>query len=150
MLALMTNPITSEPCGVHRTFLAADGAGKAAGNAKMMLGHAGVIRLVPDDEVTSGLGVTEGIETALAVMQKAQWRPVWACGSAGAVRTFPVLLGIQCVTIFADADDRGAGLAAARACAERWEKAGREAGIWTPRPGQDWAEATQDRRPNGR
>ena len=29
MLALMTDPVTGEPCGVHRTFLTRDGGGKA-------------------------------------------------------------------------------------------------------------------------
>jgi hypothetical protein len=29
MVALMTDPVTAEPCGVHRTFLLPDGAGKA-------------------------------------------------------------------------------------------------------------------------
>ena len=30
-----------------------------------MLGHAGIIRLSPDDEVELGLGICEGIETGL-------------------------------------------------------------------------------------
>lgn len=71
MVALMTDPVTNEPCGVHVTYLRPDGGGKAPGtNPKVMLGTAGIIRLVPDDEVTLGLGLAEGIETALAVMQR--------------------------------------------------------------------------------
>jgi putative DNA primase/helicase len=47
MVALMTDPATAEPCGIHRTFLASDGRGKAPGPMpqKMMAGNAGVIRL---------------------------------------------------------------------------------------------------------
>jgi hypothetical protein len=79
-----------------------------------MLGGAGVIRLVPEEDVATGLGLAEGIETALAVMQRAGWSPVWAANSAGAMDRFPVLPGIESLTIFADAD--GAGIKAARGC----------------------------------
>ena len=141
MLSLMTDPITNEPTGVHRTFLRADGAGKADGPSKMMAGRAGVIRLVPDEEVTLGLGIAEGIETSLAIIQNAEWSPVWACGSAGAIAKFPVLAGLDCITIFADMDDSGAGIAAAEACAARWVAAGREAVIERPPVGLDWRDA---------
>ncbi|RYF09593.1 MAG: hypothetical protein EOO77_23450, partial [Oxalobacteraceae bacterium] len=57
MLAQMTDPTTGKPCGVHRTFLQADGGGKAPGQARGMLGHAGVVRLTPDAEVTMALGI---------------------------------------------------------------------------------------------
>jgi hypothetical protein len=134
MLALMTNSVTNLPCGVHRTFVLPDGSGKAPGKAKMMLGNAGIVRLVPDNEVTTGLGLAEGIETALAVMQIAGWRPVWAATSAGSIAKFQVLSAIECLTIFADADDSGVGLRAARECAARWGEAGRAARIQIPPP----------------
>jgi hypothetical protein len=136
MMALMTDPITAAPCGVHRTFLQPDGGGKAPGNkTKMMLGTAGVIRLVPDAEVTVGLGLAEGIETSLAVMQRTGWRPVWAATSAGAIARFPVLAGVEALTIFADAD--GPGVTAARTCCQRWADAGREPRLLAP-PMGDW------------
>ncbi len=136
MVALMTMPETGEPCGAHVTYLRADGGGKADGaKPKIMLGAAGVIRLVPDEEVTTGLGLAEGIETALAVMQRTGWAPVWAATSAGAIDRFPVLPGIEALTIFADAD--GAGINAARACGRRWAEAGREARLLAP-PAGDW------------
>ncbi|MBX9701705.1 MAG: toprim domain-containing protein, partial [Acetobacteraceae bacterium] len=138
MMALMTDPLTGRPCGVHRTFLARDGSGKAPGPlpAKMMLGNAGIIRLTPDEEVTAGLGIAEGIETALSVMQGFGWRPVWTATSAGAIRTFPILRGIEALTVFADAD--GAGMEAATACCARWQGAGREARIVAPPAGADF------------
>ncbi|MBO1073360.1 toprim domain-containing protein [Roseomonas sp. 1311] len=142
MLALMTDPLTGEPCGVHRTFLAPNGQGKAPGQAKMMAGRAGVVRLVPDAEVTMGLGLAEGIETSLAIMQRAGWRPVWAATSAGAIRTFPVLAGIEELTIFADADDKGAGVAAALACAECWSELARRVTVLEPPIGADFDSAT--------
>jgi len=142
MVALMTDPITDTPCGVHRTYLRPDGAGKALVTpAKMMLGAAGVVRLVPDEDIGLGLGLAEGIETSLAIMQHAEWSPVWAGCSAGAIARFPVLPGIESLTIFADADDKGAGLTAARTCAERWRAAGREVTIQRPPAGTDWHDA---------
>lgn len=141
MVALMTDPVTGEPSGgIHRTFLAPDGRGKAAGAAKMMLGPAGVIRLVPDEEIGSGLGISEGIETALAVMQGWGWRPVWATGSAGGIKGFPVVPGIECLTIFPDADDNGASVEASEACRVRWKEAGREVQWGVPPKGTDFAD----------
>ena len=81
MVALMSDPATGEPCGIHRTFLRRDGFGKVS---RMMLGPAGVIRLC--ERITNGLGLTEGIETALAVAQRVGWGPVWAAGSASELR----------------------------------------------------------------
>jgi len=76
-----------------------------------------------------GLGVAEGLEDALAVLL-AGWSPIWAATSAGAVARLPVLVGIESITVFADADE--AGVAAAKACCERWRVAGREALIAAP------------------
>jgi DNA primase len=139
MVSLMTDPVTNQPCGVLRTFLHPDGTSKAhVAKPKMMLGGAGVIRLA--EPLGAGLGIAEGIETALSCMQLIQWGPVWAAGSSGLIERFPVL---PCTTlnIFADADDSGLGLAAARACAERWTSAGQEALIHLPRTGLDWNDA---------
>jgi hypothetical protein len=135
MLALLTDPISGETCGVHRTFLARDGQAKAPGPmpTKMMVGRAGVVRLALDDEVTTGLGIAEGIETSLSVMQGFGWRPIWAATSAGAIRAFPLLPGISALTVFADADS--AGLTAAQACADRWRDAGAESRICAPPAG---------------
>lgn len=141
MLALMTSPETGEPCGVHVTYLRLDGRGKAAGDrVKVMLGSAGVVRLAPDQHVSLGLGLAEGIETSLAVMQRAGWRPVWAATSAGAMRHFPIMAGVEAVTLFADFD--GPGLRAARDCGVRWAQRDRQARIMVP-PVGDWDDATR-------
>lgn len=143
MVALMTNLETGAPCGVHRTFLRPDGAGKVEhGTTKAMLGVAGVVRLSPDADVLLGLGLVEGIETGLSVMQRAGWRPVWAATSAGGIARFPVLLGLESLTVFADAD--APGLAAARVCCQRWVDAGREARILAP-PVGDWDDQLESR-----
>jgi hypothetical protein len=143
MLALMTDAITAEPCGLHRTFLLPDGSDRLRdAKGKAMAGNVGVIRLSRDDDVTLGLGIAEGIETALSVMQRFRWRPVWAATSAGAIARLPFLSGIEALTIFADAD--GAGIAAAQACAARWREAGRSVRILRP-PAGDFNDLARER-----
>jgi hypothetical protein len=141
MVALLTDPATGEPRGIHRTFVDTATGGKATGQAKMMLGGAGMVRLAADAEITLGLGLAEGIETALALMLHAGWTAMWATGSAGGIQAMPVLPGIECLTIFTDRDDKGAGMAAAQACRARWTDAGREARLFLPPDGQDWHDA---------
>lgn len=140
MVALMRDPETGAGCGVHRTALTPEGAKLD----RAMLGRAGAIMLSDSADVSTGLGVSEGIENALAVLQSG-WAPVWALGSAGAIAGFPVLPGIECLTIFADHDRvnrrtrKRAGLIAAHDCAERWSAAGREVFVRYPSiEGSDW------------
>jgi putative DNA primase/helicase len=133
LVALVTDATTGEPISLHRTWVAADGS-KPLEPARMLLaGHrkaGGVIRLWPDDLVTHGLGVTEGIETALSLAHAI--KPVWACVDAGNLATLPVLGGVECLTVAADHDASGAGEAAARRLADRWARAGREVYVVLP------------------
>ncbi|MGX0962350.1 phage/plasmid primase-like uncharacterized protein [Bradyrhizobium japonicum] len=112
MVALMTDIVTNEPCGVHVTYL--DGEGRKI--ARNMYGRAknAVTRLSADEDVEYGLAIGEGVETCLAT----GFRPIWATLSAGTMAAFPVLSGIECLTVFADNDESGTGLGAAKACAE--------------------------------
>jgi putative DNA primase/helicase len=118
IMALMTDPVSNDAIGIHRTYLGPDGAKLG----RKMLGRQGVVCLSPNAEVTMGLGITEGVEDGLAVLSG--WAPVWAATSAGAIARFPTLSGIEALTVFADAD--GPGIRAAEACAARWRSAGRE------------------------
>jgi hypothetical protein len=61
----------------------------------------------------------------------------WALGSAGAIAAFPVLSGIDAITILGETDDGGANQRAAQACAERWMEAKRDAFVVTPLTGGD-------------
>lgn len=135
MVALMTDPVTGRPSGVHRTYLDA-GAAKIE---RKMLGLKGVVRLWPDDTVTMGLSIAEGIETALSAAVLLHATPIWAALDAGNVAAFPALNGIDAVTIYADNDieknGRRAGQQAAIECADRWLAEGREAVIRMPREG---------------
>ncbi|ODT69036.1 MAG: virulence-associated protein E [Pelagibacterium sp. SCN 63-23] len=136
MVGLMTDIITGEPTGIHRTALLPDGSGKAA-PGKMMMGRAqnAAVRLSADETVTHGLAIAEGIETALA----APFRPIWACLSAATMTAFPVLSGVEALTIFADHD--AAGIRAANDAGKRWHHAGREVTVeWPAAPGTDMAD----------
>lgn len=141
MVSLFRDIRTNEPVGIHRTYLRRDGSGKAEGQAKMMLGRSAgaAIKISPDDAVVNGLGIAEGIENALAVIGTG-WSPVWALGSAGAIGRFPVLNGIEALTVFADADQ--AGMKPAKEAAQRWADNGRTAAITAPKnPGKDFNDA---------
>ena len=141
MVALMTDPVTGEPCGIHRTFLLPNGSGKSPIEpVRMMLGRAGVIRLTPDDEIEECLGVCEGIESGLAIMAFG-YRPMWACGSLGGLTDFPVLACVDCITVFSDPKPHEKE--GARSCAKRWAEAGRRSFLRTPYKG-DWNDALRE------
>jgi putative DNA primase/helicase len=146
MVALMRDVVSNEPTGVHRTFLRSDGKGKAdVGPAKMMLGRAAgsVVKLTPDEDVLIGLGLSEGIEDGLAILQMG-WRPVWACMSATGMMRFPILRGIEALTLFRDADPPG--LSAATSCAARWRQAGASSVVVDPQNWKDFAAMAADLR----
>jgi putative DNA primase/helicase len=134
MVAVYTDILTGEPRAIHRTAITP--AGEKSG--RKMLGPAKgcAIRLSPDEAVGEGLALGEGLETSLSLLA-AGWSPTWACGSAGGVSAFPVIRGIESLTIFADDDD--AGISAAKACRKRWQAEGWECNIiLPPNSGTDW------------
>lgn len=135
MVALITDILTGKPQGIHRTFLDRDG--RKVDRKMLGLAGGGVVRLSSDDDVSTGLAIAEGIETALA----APYRPVWACLSAGTMEVFPVLAGIEALAVFADNDRSGTGQKAANSCAARWHEASREVTISIlDREGTDFAD----------
>jgi len=114
---------TDEARAVHRTALSA--RGEKIG--RMCLGpKAGAaIKLSADAEVAQGLVIGEGIETTLSAMMLGL-TPAWALGDAGAIGGFPVLAGIDGLTILVDHDANGAGQRQTLRCLERWLASGRE------------------------
>ncbi len=134
LCARVTDAETNAPMTLHFTRLAADGRGKAGGDCDKLLlsGHrkrGGVVRLWPDECVTHGLAIAEGLESALAAAHL--HTPIWSTVDAGNLAALPVLVAIESLTVFADHDP--AGLKAARTCARRWHAAGREVRIRAPR-----------------
>lgn len=132
LVALVTDAVTGQPLTLHRTWIRADGSKAPVEPPRMLLaGHrkaGGVVRLWPDEAVAQGLGIAEGIETALSLAHA--FTPVWALIDAGNLAAMPVLDGVESLLIAADHDD--AGTAAAEGCALRWAAAGRESRIAMP------------------
>ena len=129
IVALFTDIISGAPKGIHRIAVTPAGAKVD----KRMLGPSAgcVIRLWPDEAVTDGLVLGEGIETTLAAATRLDHRhtrliPAWAAGSAGNMAKFPVLAGIEALTLLVDNDASGTGQRAANECSARWTAAGRE------------------------
>lgn len=123
LVALITGP-DGKPRGVHRTWLAPDGSGKAqlpdphVNKARKIWPagwHGGVIRIAkgaghlsPEQAEKRGrkvpLVVVEGIEDGLAcALAMPDWR-VWAAGTLGNLRHVPVLACVERIVVAADND----------------------------------------------
>jgi hypothetical protein len=146
LVALLTDAIDGTARTLHRTWIAPDGTKPAAADPPRMLlsGHrkaGAVCRLWPDEAVTHGLGVAEGIESALSLAHASA--PVWACVDAGNLAALPVLAGVEVLTIAVDHDE--AGQRAAEDCALRWYEAGRDVAlVMHSRPGADINDMAKD------
>jgi hypothetical protein len=146
MVALFRDVLIDEPKAIHRIALAPGGILIA----KRMLGRVGgcAVKLDADADVEHGLAVGEGIETMIAARMRGL-RPAWALGSAGTLKTFPVLNGVECLSIIVDHDlpdrnGRQAGQEAAAECSQRWTAAGREVRRIVPRrQGADMADLAE-------
>ena len=128
-------------CGVHRTYLAdvqprkkLTKAGETVkGGAVRLCEHAGV------------LGVTEGIETAIAAHELFKL-PVWAAVSANGMESFEPPLGVLKVIILADHDRNLTGHKAAYVLANRLAVSGIGVEVKIPpRPG-DWNDVLRAQR----
>jgi Toprim domain-containing protein/CHC2-type zinc finger protein len=141
MLALFRNIRMDEPQAISRTFL--DGEGRKI-ERKFLGPVAGcAVKLDADGEVTNGLHIGEGVETTMTARQVEDRRPAWALGSAGAIAAFPVLSGIECLTLLAEHCDANAR--AIKQCGDRWCEAGREVLVNEPIGGKDLNDALQRR-----
>jgi hypothetical protein len=146
LIALFRDVLTDEPKAIHRIALGPGGMLIA----KRMLGPVmgAAVKLDPCEDVSLGLTIAEGIETALAGRARG-FRPAWAVGSAGSLKNFPVLNGVECLSILVDHDapdrnGRQAGQEAALECSQRWTKAGRECRRIVPRrQGADMADLAE-------
>ena len=103
----------------------------------------GAIRLFP---AGPELGITEGIETALAVRQRTAM-PVWAALSASLLERCEPPAGVRLVVIWADLDRSGAGEAAANRLRDRLLTQGIQVALHLPagpipvgQKGLDWAD----------
>ena len=125
LIARFTDAVTAEPRGIWRR--------PVVGEKPKALGPTAgcVIRLWPDVSVELGLVLGEGVETTLAAATRITHRgtllqPAWAAGSSGNMASFPVLAGVEALTLLVDHDANGAGERAAEQCASRWADARKE------------------------
>lgn len=124
---------------VHRTYLRADGTGKAdITPTKTMLGEvsAGVVKLSCIG--AAPLVVAEGIETALSLASGLLRRPanIWAALSTSGLRSLPLQNSSGQITIASDGD--AAGRTAALALGERAHAAGWNVSLLPAPDGLDW------------
>ena len=109
--------------GVHRTWLAPDGQGKAAVETqRRAMGHllGNAVRLTPHDD---SLVVGEGIETMLSLVEAVPGLPVWAALSSGHLGAVLLPEGVQRLYIAIDRDPAG------QRAAERLSAKATEVGI---------------------
>jgi DNA polymerase len=125
IVALMHDPVTNVPVGVHRIGLTP--------NAKKIdrraLGRMGVVKLWPMNGVGQ-LVVGEGIETVLAAATRIPYRgfpltPAWSAVAKGGLGRLPVLLSVPRLILLVDNDANGEGQKAAARCQQVWTAAGR-------------------------
>jgi len=129
--------------GVHRTWLAPDGQGKAAVETqRRAMGHllGNAVRLTPHDDI---LVVGEGIETMLSLAEVAPGLPVWAALSSGHLGAVLLPDGLQRLYIAIDRDP--AGSQAAERLSARASEAGIAVRVLEPRLG----DFNDDLRANG-
>jgi phage/plasmid primase-like uncharacterized protein len=145
MLALVADA-AGEPIGLHRTYLARDGSGKATVEpAKASLGPVwgGAIRLnAPAGAVALVIG--EGIETTASAGLMIGL-PAWAAISAGNMARGLILPPVvRRVVIAVDPDPPGE--AAAATAADRWQRAGLHVQLARPTEGADFNDTLRARR----
>ncbi|WP_193316499.1 DUF7146 domain-containing protein [Methylorubrum populi] len=140
MVAAFRNIQTGEITGIHRTGLTTDG--QKVGRKMLGIAAGAAIMLDPCEAVSLGLAIGEGIETSLSARQLGI-RPVWALGSSDAIRTFPVLPGVEGLTILGETGDGGANARATQEAGTRWYRAGRTVEVIMPRVGDDLNTALQ-------
>jgi hypothetical protein len=137
MVALVTDVITNEPIGIHRTALNSDGS--KLGRRSLGIKTGGAIKLFPDGLIKNELAIGEGIETVLSFKPLGFDIPVWSLIDATELRNFPVLPHVERLWIAVDHDKKsGKGQASANECADRWRQAGKHVRLLCPdEPGDD-------------
>ena len=137
ILALMRDPLSDAPVGIHRIGLKTVD-GKVAKLDRRALGQMGVVKLWP---ANGTLTVGEGIETVLAAATRLSHEtpliPAWSAVSSGGLAKLPVIPGVRSLVLLVDNDPEG--LAAAAKLEQRWHAAGREVTQLLPdTPGADF------------
>lgn len=146
MLGAVTSP-DGDLVAIHRTYLTDDGhkapvpvVKKLSATAGPLVGASIKIGVpAPRPDGLLGLGVAEGIETAIAA-SILSGVPVWSCVSANGLKSFNPPLRVRSLYVFGDRDESGVGQKAAAALAGRAAAVGLVARVLLPDPVGDWAD----------
>jgi len=136
LIALMRDPVTDTPIGIHRIGLA-EHNGKITKIDRMALGRMGVVKLWPANG-GGQLIVGEGIETVLAAATRISYRgapltPAWSAIAKGGLGSLPLLPDVSQLILLADNDENGEGQKAAGHCRQTWTAAGRAVAALVPK-----------------
>jgi DNA polymerase family A/Toprim domain/CHC2 zinc finger len=143
ILALMRDPLSDAPVGIHRIGLKTLDS-KIEKLDRKALGTTGVVKLWPADGT---LVVGEGIETVLAAATRLPHDvpliPAWSAVSSGGLAKLPLIPGVRSLTLLIDNDVEG--LTAAAKLEQRWRAAGREVIQLLPdTPGTDFNDVVRE------
>lgn len=118
---------------IHRIYLTPEGLKAQVVNPKKMMSACGVLNgsAIKLYEPTDILGVSEGIETALAVYS-ATGMPVWSCVSAVLMEAVDIPEHVKKVVIWTDLDRSGRGIQAAEKLKARLLLEGKEVEVCIP------------------
>nr|HAQ92733.1 virulence-associated protein E [Afipia sp.] len=130
MVRLMRNVKTDDPCGIQRTFLDTDG--KKIERRTLGIAKNAAIKIDSHESINGPLTIGEGFETTYA-SKLAGFGPSWALGSAGAIKTFPVITRVKALTILQENDETGTSARAVAECGKRYLAAKRPVNVVTPR-----------------
>jgi hypothetical protein len=149
MLGAITSP-SGELVSIHRTYLTGDGYKATVPTVKKLCASAGPLlgasikigSPTRRDDGSLSLGISEGIETALAA-SALFGVPVWAGVSAHGLARFEPPPNITNVYIFSDNDLSNAGQVAAQKLAQRLTYCGLSVRVHTPAIVGDWNDELQ-------
>jgi DNA polymerase bacteriophage-type len=128
LVALMRDPLSDAPVGLHRTALKREPDGRIDRIDRKMFGKAGVVKLWPAD---THLVVGEGLETVLAAATRMTYRgqwltPAWAALSSHMLGSLPIIPDVGELIIVGDNDLNNEGQNAVRQVYEHWHHADRK------------------------
>jgi putative DNA primase/helicase len=132
--------VMGKPVSLHRTWLGEGCKADVETQRKMMPGEIPEGACIRLGAVQEEIGIAEGIETALAAMQRFEL-PVWSAIDAGKLAKWKAPEGVRSVCIFGDNDRSFTGQQAAYTLAKRLRIEGVEAQVKIPDTiGTDWAD----------
>lgn len=139
-MVAMVRDADGKPVTMHRTYL---GEGRKAAvdePRRIMPGKVPEGACIRLGDVQDEIGIAEGIETALAAMQR-HGLPVWSAINSTMLANWIAPAGVKSVRIFGDNDPKFGGQAAAYRLAHRLAVKGLAVSVEIPeRPGTDWAD----------